>query len=86
MAETPRCTPPSSIPEVFFATCARLIPKHVQLTVEQHYSGVDAIDLEVLKAIKAAIPDAGLRAPGEIFEHTLAALKSYLAKPASNYS
>ena len=43
-------------PEVFFATCARLIPKEVALTVEQHYSAIDAADLEVLKAIKQAIP------------------------------
>src|SRR6516165_2401690 len=28
-------------PEIFFATCARLIPKDVQLTVQQHYSALD---------------------------------------------
>jgi Family of unknown function (DUF5681) len=49
-------------PEVFFATCARLIPKDVQLTVQQHHSfELDPVDLEILRAIKAAIPDAGDR-------------------------
>jgi hypothetical protein len=50
-------------PEVFSATCARLIPKDVELTVRQHYSSdLDHAGLEILRAIKAAIPDAGARA------------------------
>jgi hypothetical protein len=70
-----------SSPETFFAVCSRLIPKEVALTVEQHYSAIDADDLAILKAIKAAISDAGDREPAEIFELTLNALKAYLAKP-----
>src|SRR6516225_995086 len=55
-------------PEVFFATCARLIPKDVELTVRQTYSvDLDPADLEILRALKAAIPDAGDRQPGDVF-------------------
>src|SRR5262245_17836491 len=46
-------------PETFFAVCARLIPRDVELTVRQHPSfELDPADLEVLKAIKAGITNA----------------------------
>src|SRR5436190_24037407 len=54
-------------PEVFFATCARLIPKDVQLSIQQHCSSnLDHADLEILRAIKQAIPDAGQCQPSEV--------------------
>src|SRR6202046_4412291 len=43
---------------VFFATCARLIGPEVKLTIEQSQPGLDAADIEILRAIKEAIPDA----------------------------
>ena len=64
-------------PEVFFATCARLIPKDVQLTVQQHYSALDESDLAILRAIRAAIPDANARAPQAVLEYALDAIKAY---------
>jgi hypothetical protein len=68
-------------PETFFATCARLIPKDVELTVRQHYSSdLDHADLEILKAIKQAIPDAGHRQPGEVLQFTLDAIRSHGAQ------
>jgi hypothetical protein len=68
-------------PEVFFATCARLIPKDVQLTVSQHHSfDLDPADLEILKAIKQAIPDAGQRQPGDVFNVVLDAIKASNAR------
>ena len=68
-------------PETFFATCARLIPKDVQLTVSQHYSfDLDPADLEILRAIKQAIPDAGQRQPGEVFNAVLEAIRVPKAK------
>jgi hypothetical protein len=68
-------------PETFFAVCARLIPKDVELTVRQHHSfDLDPADLEILKAIKQAIPDAGARAPGEVFSVVLDAIKASSAK------
>ena len=39
-------------PAVFFATCARLIPADVKLTVEQTYGGLTPEDYVVLQAIK----------------------------------
>jgi hypothetical protein len=40
-------------PETFFATCARLLPKDVELTIRSHYSfELDPADLAILKAIK----------------------------------
>src|SRR5262249_4579966 len=45
-------------PETFFATCARLLPKDVELTIRQHYTGLDESDLMILRAIRDAIPNA----------------------------
>ena len=43
-------------PEAFFATCARLLPKDVELTIRQNYSGgLDETDLQILRAIRDAI-------------------------------
>jgi len=67
-------------PEVFFGICARLLPKDVALTITQHHTiDIDPIDLEILKAIKQAIPDAGDRQPGEVFNVVLDAVRSHTA-------
>src|SRR6516162_1619555 len=60
-------------PETFFAVCSKLIPKDVQLTVQQHYGTLDESDLAILRAIKQSIADAGQRQPSEVFEHVLEA-------------
>ena len=66
-------------PAVFFATCARLLPNDVRVTVEQSLPGIlsptDWADLrELLSAIQQALPDAASRSPGEV-------LSQYLAVP-----
>jgi hypothetical protein len=66
---------------VFFATCARLLPNDVRVTVEQALPGnLSPSDwhlmLEVVEPVKAAIPDAGSRAPGAVLEHVLDALRN----------
>jgi hypothetical protein len=68
-------------PAVFFATCARLLPNDVRVTVEQSLPGnLSPSDwhlmLEVVEAVKAAIPDAGSRAPGAVLEHVLDAVRN----------
>jgi hypothetical protein len=64
-------------PEVFFATCARLIPKDVQLTVQQHYSSaLDEIDLAILKAIRSGIPSANAQTPEAVLQFTLDAIRA----------
>jgi hypothetical protein len=68
-------------PEVFFATCARLVPKDVQLTIEQTMpKGLEPEDLAILRAIKAALPNAGDREPAEVLQFVLDAVRAHEAK------
>src|SRR5215471_16966564 len=68
-------------PETFFATCARLLPKDVELTIRQHYSGLDESDLMILRAIRDAIPDANARTPQAVLEFTLNAIRAHGPQP-----
>jgi hypothetical protein len=69
-------------PSRYLGVCASLIPKDVSLSIEQRLpGGLSPSDLAIFQAIKAAIPDANTRQPGEVLEHTLAALRAYSAKP-----
>ena len=68
----------ASNPETFFATCARLLPKDVELTIRSHYSAdVDPADLAILQAIKQAIPGANAMEPQAVLQFTLDAIRSY---------
>jgi len=72
-------------PTVFFATCARLIPQDVKLTVEQQLPGNLSMEdwqvmREIIAAVRQAIPDAASASPGAVFEHVLAALRQTEAK------
>ena len=72
-------------PTVFFATCARLIPNDVRVTVEQHLPGnlspEDwAIMREIVEAVRQAIPDASSKPPGAVLNHVLEALRVAEAK------
>jgi hypothetical protein len=60
-----------SSPETFFATCARLLPKDVELTIRQHYTGLDESDLMILRAIRDAIPNANELEPQAVLEYAL---------------
>ena len=65
-------------PETFFATCARLLPKDVELTIRSHYSfELDPADLSILQAIKEAIPGANAMTPQAVLQFTLDAIRSY---------
>ena len=60
-------------PEVFFATCARVLPRDVSLTVDARTPGSLAAEdwatmLAVLEAVRAAMPDAGQRSPAAVLE------------------
>src|SRR6516165_9969079 len=67
-----------SNPETFFAVCSKLVPKDVELTIRQNYSGgLDERDLQILRAIRDAIPDANEMEPQAVLEHTLNAIRSY---------
>ena len=67
-------------PGVFFATCARLIPQDVKLTVEQQLPGNLSMEdwatmREIVDAVRQAIPDASSKPPGAVLEHVLSALR-----------
>ena len=68
-------------PGVFFATCARLLPNDVRVTVEQSLPGnLSAQDWalmrEIVEAVKTALPDASSKPPGEVLEYVRAKLAS----------
>jgi hypothetical protein len=72
-------------PTVFFATCARLIPHDVKLTIEQQLPGNLSMEdwqvmREIIAAVRQAIPDASSRPPGAVLEHVLSALRQADAK------
>ena len=67
-------------PAVFFATCARLLPNDVRVTVEQSLPGNLSMEdwqmmKEIIAAVRQAIPDASSKPPGAVLEHVLSALK-----------
>jgi hypothetical protein len=67
-------------PTVFFATCARLIPQDVKLTVLQQLPGNLSIEnwqvmKEIIAAVRQAIPDASSKPPGAVLKHVLDALR-----------
>jgi hypothetical protein len=67
-------------PEAFFATCARLIPRDIAVTLTSKLpANLDATDwqmlIETLDAIKQCLPDAGQRQPGEVMRYVLEAIR-----------
>ena len=68
-------------PSTFFAVCARLIGPEVKLTIEQQLPGnLSPADwnlmMQILDAVKSAIPDAANRPAGEVLEFVLGALRN----------
>jgi hypothetical protein len=73
-------------PAMFFATCARLLPNDVRVTVEQSLPGNLSMEdwqmmKEVIAAVRQAIPDAANAPPGAVLEHVLGALRAAQANP-----
>ena len=73
-------------PAVFFATCARLLPNDVRVTVEQSLPGNLSMEdwqvmREIIAAVRQAIPDASSKPPWAVLEHVLGALRAAQAKP-----
>src|SRR6516164_6007123 len=72
-------------PAVFFATCARLLPNDVRVTVEQSLPGNLSMEdwqvmKEIIATVRQAIPDAANRPAGVVLEHVLSALRAWDAK------
>jgi hypothetical protein len=68
-------------PAVFFATCARLCPANVELTIRETYGGLSADDMAILAAIKQSIPDANSRSPAEVLAYVRDAVRAHQATP-----
>jgi hypothetical protein len=69
-------------PELFFATCARLIPNDVRVTVQQQNPGnMNNEDwnlmVDLVESIKQALPDASTRSPDEVLRIVYAAMNLY---------
>jgi hypothetical protein len=67
-------------PDVFFATCARLIGPEVKMTIEAQPLGLEPGDIQVLKAIREAIPNADSMSPEQILGHVLDAVREFESK------
>ena len=73
-------------PAVFFATCARLLPNDVRVTVEQILpGGLGPEDWALLQEVvhpgcSLSSPDVADRSPGAVLEHVLGALRQAEAK------
>ena len=78
-------------PTVFFATCARLIGPEVKLTIEQQLPGnLSPSDwnlmIQILDAVKSAIPDAANRPAGQVLEFVLGAVSNCTENGRSSVS
>ena len=74
-----------TMPSVFFATAARVLPKDVAISIEQSYpGGLQPDDIAILRAIKEAIPNAGERSPQEVLEYVRDTLRAADAKVISD--
>jgi Family of unknown function (DUF5681) len=67
-------------PEAFFATCARLLPRDVAISIQAQTPVLDGGDLAILRAIKEAIPDANNRSPENVLTFVLEAIRSHSAQ------
>jgi hypothetical protein len=68
-------------PSRYLGIASSLIPKDVALSIEaRQVGGLSPQDLEIFRAIKQALPDAGTREPGEVLTYVLEAIRAHSAK------
>ncbi len=66
---------------MFFATCARLVPANVQLTIEQSFAGLSPEDYAIVQGIKERLPAANSESPQAVLEFVRDAVRAHAAKP-----
>lgn len=57
-----------------------MLPKDVALTIEARSGALSEPDMEILRAIRQAIPGANDRQPGEVLSFVLEAVRAHSAK------
>src|SRR5262245_38816858 len=72
-------------PSRFFAVAASLIPRHVAISIDQRLPcGLSPDDwqlaMSVFQAVKIALPDANSRAPAQVLQFVLDAIRAHDAK------
>jgi Family of unknown function (DUF5681) len=68
-------------PSRYLGIASSLIPKDVALSIEaRQVGGLDPRDLEILRAIKLALPTANDQQPGEVLNYVLDAIRAHSAK------
>jgi hypothetical protein len=67
-------------PSSYFAVCARLLPSDVAISIQAQAPSLDAHDLSILRAIRAAIPNANEQTPQVVLEYVRDAIRSHSAK------
>lgn len=75
----------ASDPSRYLAVCSTLIPRDVQVSIEQqHPGGLSPDDWQlacsVFQAVKEALPNANSRQPGEVLKFVADAIRSAAAK------
>ena len=74
-------------PGRYLGVCASLIPRDVSLSIEQRLpGGLSPSDMAIFQAIKAALPDANDRQPGEVMTYVLEAIRARGAKLIEGYT
>jgi hypothetical protein len=66
-------------PDRYLGIAAHLIPKEIEATIMAQLP-LDQTDLELLRAIRTALPSANQMTPQAAFEYTLEALRAHGAK------
>ena len=67
-------------PSRFLGVCAAVLPKDVALTIKARSGALSEPDMEILRAIRQAIPGANDRQPGEVLSFVLEAVRAHSAK------
>ena len=73
-------------PSRYLGVCSTLIPKDVTVSLEQRTGGLSEADMEILKAIRQAIPGANDRQPGEVLSFVLDAVRAHSAKTIEGHT
>jgi hypothetical protein len=64
-------------PQAYTALAVKMVPQNVIVDLQARSGALDEADLAILRAIKAGIPDANSREPGEVMNYVLEAIRAH---------